>query len=240
MVCDMDGFKQINDRFGHLEGNRVLKIFAQRLRESCREYDYVARMGGDEFVVVAPGLTPDASRAKALLLRDMAKRAGFEVCREDILSLSIGQAVYPENGLDAEQLLAEADRRMYLEKQQQPSRKNRRGQPRLVCRLTVTVQPEGSSVPMLGNLANISLTGCYIETGALLQSGAKLKVFFSAEDDKLQAAGTVARSIPGSGVGIEFAQTEDRAKMHRIMQHVESATKFYDRELGYIARMASY
>src|SRR5690242_6628877 len=40
MVCDMDGFKQINDRFGHLEGNRVLKVFAQRLKESCREYDY--------------------------------------------------------------------------------------------------------------------------------------------------------------------------------------------------------
>src|SRR5947209_10348997 len=90
MVCDMDGFKQINDRFGHLEGNRVLRLFAQRLRESCREYDYVARMGGDEFVVVAPGLTSDASRAKALLLRDMAKAAGLEVCREEILSLSVG------------------------------------------------------------------------------------------------------------------------------------------------------
>src|SRR5947199_8025057 len=98
MVCDMDGFKQINDRFGHLEGNRVLRIFAQRLKESCREYDYVARMGGDEFVVVAPGLTQDASRAKALLLREMAKAAGAEVCREDILSLSVGQAIYPDDG----------------------------------------------------------------------------------------------------------------------------------------------
>ncbi len=240
MVCDMDGFKQINDRFGHLEGNRVLKLFAQRLKESCREYDYVARMGGDEFVVVAPGLTPDASRAKMLMLREMAKKAGFEVCREDILSLSIGQAVYPENGLDAEQLLADADRRMYMEKQQQPGRKNRRGHPRMVCRLTVTLQPAGSTVPVLGNLSNVSLTGCFVETAAILPSGSNVSVYFSVDDNTLQSEGVVKRSIPGAGVGIEFLESEDRARVHRILEHVESATKFYDRQLGYAARMAAH
>ena len=64
MVCDMNGFKKINDRFGHLEGNRVLRLFAQALKDSCREYDYVARMGGDEFVVIAPGLPADAAAKK--------------------------------------------------------------------------------------------------------------------------------------------------------------------------------
>jgi diguanylate cyclase (GGDEF)-like protein len=239
MVCDMDGFKQINDRFGHLEGNRVLKIFAQRLRESCREYDYVARMGGDEFVMVAPGLTPDATRAKSLMLREIATRAGFEVCREETLSLSVGQAVYPENGLDAESLLAEADRRMYHEKLQQPGRKNRRTQPRLICRLTVTLEPEGSSVPILGNLSNISLGGCYIETGALVPSGTKVKIYYSAEDNTLQNEGVVARSTPGAGIGISYSLSQDRTSLHRIMEHVESATKFYDRQLGYVVRMAS-
>ena len=119
MVSDMDGFKQINDRFGHLEGNRVLRLFAQALKDGCREYDYVARMGGDEFVVIAPGLTADAAGMKAEQLRAMAQQAGNEVCGEDILSLSVGRALYPEDGNDAEQLLAEADRRMYLEKQKQ-------------------------------------------------------------------------------------------------------------------------
>src|SRR5258708_33212528 len=65
MVSDMDGFKQINDRFGHLEGNRVLRLFAQALKETCREFDYVARMGGDEFVVVAPGLPRHVAGKKA-------------------------------------------------------------------------------------------------------------------------------------------------------------------------------
>jgi diguanylate cyclase (GGDEF)-like protein len=101
MVADMDGFKQINDRFGHLEGNRVLRLFAHSLKETSREYDYVARMGGDEFVVIAPGLTPKR-RAQGGTDARLARQAGKDICNEDILSLSVGKAVYPEDGMDAE------------------------------------------------------------------------------------------------------------------------------------------
>lgn len=117
MVCDLDGFKQINDRYGHLEGNKVLRIFAGSVRSVCREYDYVARMGGDEFVVIAPGLKEDAGEEKTALLSQLATEAGRQVCGHDMLSLSVGVAFYPEDGKDAEQLLAEADRRMYMVKQ---------------------------------------------------------------------------------------------------------------------------
>src|SRR5208337_4168579 len=117
MVADLDRFKLINDRFGHLEGNRVLRLFAQALKDTSREYDYVARMGGDEFVVIAPGLAADAAGKKSEQMRTLAKQAGAEVCGEEIVSLSVGRSVYPEDGEDAEHLLAEADRRMYLEKQ---------------------------------------------------------------------------------------------------------------------------
>ncbi len=231
MVCDMDGFKQINDRFGHLEGNRVLRLFAQALKETCREYDYVARMGGDEFVVIAPGLPTEAAAKKADQLRELAKQAGVEVCAEDILSLSVGQAMYPEDGQDAEELLAEADRRMYLEKQQQPSRKNRRLHARMNCRVTIELHPEGSDSPVFGTLTDLSLGGCYVETSVILVPGSKLKLVFSIDDGQLHAEGYVARIDPGSGVAVQFKELnrEDRNTMHRILEYVQNTTTFYDK-----------
>jgi len=117
MVCDLDGFKQINDRYGHLEGDRLLKTFAHDLTEACREYDYVARMGGDEFVVIAAGLKPNAATEKANRLNQLAIAAGKRVCGKNLISLSVGIAFCPEDGFDAERLLAEADRKMYTMKQ---------------------------------------------------------------------------------------------------------------------------
>lgn len=230
MVCDMDGFKQINDRFGHLEGNRVLRLFSHALKETSREYDYVARMGGDEFVVIAPGLTPDASVKKTENLRELARNAGREVCSEDILSLSIGRAVYPEDGLDAEELLAEADRRMYIEKQNQPNRKNRRLYPRLKGRLTIEFQPESSESMVLGNLTNISLGGCYIETSVLLSADTKVRVMFSIDDSKLQAEGMVVRNDPGTGIAIKFKEgnRDERAHLQKIMEYVDRTSKAFD------------
>src|SRR6267143_2675547 len=117
LVCDLDGFKQVNDRHGHLEGNKVLQSVAKGLAEGCREYDYVARMGGDEFVLILPGLEEEAVRAKSEQLCYTVERRGGEICAENLLGLSIGAASYPRDGMDAEGLLAEADRRMYKTKQ---------------------------------------------------------------------------------------------------------------------------
>jgi len=117
LVCDMNGFKQVNDKFGHLEGNKVLHRVAAKLKESCREYDYVARMGGDEFVLVLPGLRADQVGQKIQRLRAITAEAGREVCGTESLGLSVGHALFPEDGTDADQLLSEADRRMYAAKQ---------------------------------------------------------------------------------------------------------------------------
>jgi diguanylate cyclase (GGDEF)-like protein/putative nucleotidyltransferase with HDIG domain len=117
MVCDLDGFKKVNDCYGHLEGDKLLRIFADDLKESCRDYDYVARMGGDEFVIITSGMKPEAVNEKISRLNQVAIRAGRRVCEKDIISLSVGTAFCPDDGFDAERLLAEADRKMYTMKQ---------------------------------------------------------------------------------------------------------------------------
>ncbi len=116
LVLDLDGFKQVNDRFGHLEGNKVLRAVAARLKTACREYDYIARMGGDEFVVMLPGVDPQDVAAKAGQFRQVVKDIARELFNGGVLTASIGIAHFPDNGTDAEQLLAEADRKMYKEK----------------------------------------------------------------------------------------------------------------------------
>ena len=112
LVCDLDGFKQVNDQFGHLEGDEILRKVAALLRASCREYDYVARMGGDEFVVVLPGVDHIAVQERVVELQATVKGSWGK----DFLSMSVGEAFYPEDADNAEHLLAEADRRMYKDK----------------------------------------------------------------------------------------------------------------------------
>ena len=113
LVCDLDEFKKVNDQYGHLEGNEVLRSVAHALRDACREYDCVARMGGDEFVMVLPGLDPTKVDEKVGQLRLRVNK----IRTEPSLSLSVGQAFYPQDGDNVERLLAAADVKMYKDKQ---------------------------------------------------------------------------------------------------------------------------
>jgi diguanylate cyclase (GGDEF)-like protein len=120
LLCDLNGFKQVNDRFGHLRGNEVLQHVAKGLKDICRSSDYLARLGGDEFVVVVPGLKEDIGSYVARL-EAVTVEAGWAVCGEQCLSLSVGIAIYPVDGDDPKSLLSEADRRMYQAKEQHKS-----------------------------------------------------------------------------------------------------------------------
>jgi diguanylate cyclase (GGDEF)-like protein/putative nucleotidyltransferase with HDIG domain len=230
MVADLDRFKQINDRFGHLEGNRVLRLFAQSLKETSREYDYVARMGGDEFVVIAPGLTPEAAARKAEQMRSLAKQAGKDVCNEDILSLSVGKAVYPQDGMDAEKILSEADKRMYLQKQSQSPQKNRRIYPRVRGRLTTEISGNGQELAMLGIVTNLSLGGCYVETSGILLPGSKYKLTFSHDHTIVSIETEVVRMDMGIGAALKFNEVthEVRAALQRVLEQLASLEAVVD------------
>ena len=115
----------VNDRFGHLEGNRILKSVAEKLRNNCREYDYVARMGGDEFVIVMPGSRGAPPQSRQLHLAQLVAQAALEVFGEECLSMSVGEAYYPQDGDSPDMLISQADKRMYAAKQNSPFRKRR-------------------------------------------------------------------------------------------------------------------
>jgi diguanylate cyclase (GGDEF)-like protein len=119
LVCDLDGFKNVNDRFGHMTGNRVLEALADGFRKSCRGEDFVARLGGDEFVLLMAQLSPEEIGARIQQFRDMVHAIGRQVCGESILDASFGAAFYPKDGTTPEELIAFADRQMYRHKTEQ-------------------------------------------------------------------------------------------------------------------------
>jgi diguanylate cyclase (GGDEF)-like protein len=113
LMFDLDGMKEINDRHGHLAGNRALCRLADVFRLSCRSIDIAARYGGDEFAIVLPEtLANDAS----LVGKRICERLRNDG-EEPLLSLSMGIAVYPEDGAAIDTLFQAEDRALYEMKQ---------------------------------------------------------------------------------------------------------------------------
>jgi diguanylate cyclase (GGDEF)-like protein len=109
---DLDGFKGVNDRFGHAAGDSVLVAVADRLRASVRDADFVCRIGGDEFVILLPDITDGEA---ATVARRIISRVSepFEFAPTARVGASIGLASAPRDGITADELLSAADRAMY-------------------------------------------------------------------------------------------------------------------------------
>ncbi|MDX6513952.1 MAG: hypothetical protein QOE36_3456 [Gaiellaceae bacterium] len=117
LVADLDGFKNVNDTYGHHVGDAVLRQIGPRLSRDLRRVDTVARLGGDEFAVVLPGLV-DASAARRIADELRAVVREPFVVGELVLDLdaSVGVALFQVHGTDAETLLRRADYAMYAAK----------------------------------------------------------------------------------------------------------------------------
>ncbi|GHH90839.1 diguanylate cyclase CdgB [Streptomyces capillispiralis] len=126
LFCDLDGFKSINDRFGHNAGDAVLIEVARRLGNGVRDGDTVARLGGDEFVILADGL----GRADA---QDLAVRLRNEIIqpiRAEGRAVRVGASFgigWAHCGMTADEVLKSADERMYVEKRSRPKQHRRAG-----------------------------------------------------------------------------------------------------------------
>ena len=118
LVMDLDNFKGINDSHGHHVGDRALREVANALRMGIRPYDICVRYAGDEFIVVLSGCGQDEAERKRQELQHAVDMVVFEARpgRRVPLAISVGAAIYPQDGETYEALLATADSRMYRDK----------------------------------------------------------------------------------------------------------------------------
>jgi diguanylate cyclase (GGDEF)-like protein len=121
LLFDLDGFKQVNDTYGHVAGDELLKVVGSRLRKAVRDDDVVARWGGDEFVVVLPGVDTDkmATQRAEQLAEQIAGRTRIDGVADAVrVRVSVGGAMWPRHGATIDAIVEAADRAMYHAKRE--------------------------------------------------------------------------------------------------------------------------
>ncbi|MBW2598710.1 MAG: diguanylate cyclase [Deltaproteobacteria bacterium] len=119
LFFDLDNFKDINDSWGHDVGDEVLKTVGRRIPQLLRKSDSIARMGGDEFLILLPEIEgAEDARAIALKILDVFKEPFIVGARELYITASIGIAIYPDDGTHPDMLMKNADMAMYSVKKQ--------------------------------------------------------------------------------------------------------------------------
>jgi len=124
LLGDIDDFRRLNELFGRSTGDELLKLVANILRNNSRSIDYVARAGGDEFSLLLAAARPDELAGKIAALDRLAANACRGLCGEESSGLTFGVASFPENGADAESLLAFAEQELARAKEARRASRN--------------------------------------------------------------------------------------------------------------------
>lgn len=118
MVCDVDLFKRINDSYGHLAGDKVLKIIARSLQRNLRDTDFIARFGGEEFVILMPETSATEAKIVAEKLRNKIESSPFNFKKEPVqITVSLGLSEFAQNET-ADEVFSRADKALYRAKEQ--------------------------------------------------------------------------------------------------------------------------
>jgi len=161
VLMDLHRFKEVNDRYGHLQGDQALQIAATALRKTVRTSDYAFRIGGDEFALLLPQCDTEQCSVLARRLRANYE-AGVEPLQFDVpLALDYGIAVFPEDGDQKDALIGVADQRLYQLKN------SMRGQPRIVPREKEPREvPAAREMPSPGGVVPTVLSGTEVSDTA--------------------------------------------------------------------------
>ena len=119
LFMDLNNLKPVNDSFGHAAGDTLLLEVGQALKRCLRPYDFLGRVGGDEFLAIVPGIAQSQLTGKMQVLKGTIATTAFRVEKGATIhtSVSVGAAVYPTDATDAEELVYLSDKRMYEDKQ---------------------------------------------------------------------------------------------------------------------------
>lgn len=185
VMLDVDHFKRFNDTYGHLVGDDALKNVAAALRETARTFDHVVRYGGEEFALILPHTDADQATAAAERLRLAVENRPVLVEGEAVrLTVSLGVATFPEDAINARDLVGRADEALYEAKLTRNSvcsytEKNRRF-PRAPLGLTMHFDsPDNETVTV--RVLNISFGGMLCQSPAAILPGTQLEAVLATD-----------------------------------------------------------
>ena len=229
VMLDLDDFKNVNDRHGHLVGDEALTVCSEVIRNSVREIDVPCRYGGEEFALILPETNrPGAYIVSERIRADLESEFEQRLIRDAKLDLSIsgGVAIFPVDSPTADGLLTMADRALYKSKRDGKNQitlhaDEKRRSPRFEAVRTLTFHPANPEFEGLANRTkNLSRNGALVESRVPLRIGTEMSLRIEQENQKYTLKGKVVRleefqhgQSKRYDVGIAFvAENEDELR----------------------------